>query len=40
MLILMACLFLAPASTLVVLNLNSTSAKLLAACMPISLVDE
>jgi len=37
MLILMTCLFLAPASTLVVINLNSTSATPLAAYVPISL---
>jgi len=40
MLILMTCLFLAPASTLVVINLNSTSDKPLAAFVPISLVSE
>jgi len=40
MLILMTCMFLAPASTLVVINLNSTNAKPLAAYVPISLVSE
>jgi len=35
MLILMTCLFLAPASTLVVINLNSTSVKPLAVYVPI-----
>jgi len=40
MLILMTCLFLAPASTLVVINLNSTSAKPIAVYVPISLVSE
>jgi len=40
MLILVTFLFLAPASTLVVINLNSTSAKPLAAYVPISLVSE
>ena len=40
MLTLMTCLFLAPASTLVVINLNSTSAKPIAVCVPISLVSE
>jgi len=40
MLISMTCLFLAPASTLVVINLNSTSAKPIAVYVPISSVSE
>jgi len=36
----MTCLFLAPASTLVVINLNSTSTKPLAVYVPISSVSE